>query len=187
MATTVSSMLAGTVRPDRYGRVAIAFHWTVATLIVANLLLGFLHEGLFDGWIWLHKTIGLTVLALSLARLAWRLGHRPPPLPRDVPTWQRRLAHAAHWGLYALMVTMPLSGWVFTSANAKPRPTTFGLFSVPPLPIAQDEALNAGVRDLHGLLGWTMLALIALHIAGALKHQLLDGVPILRRMMPRSM
>ena len=170
---------------DRYGRVAIMFHWTIAALIGANLLLGAFNKGLFDGWIWLHKSIGLTVLALSLARLAWRLGHRPPPLPREITTWQRNLAHAAHWGLYALMVAMPLSGWVFTSANAKPRPTTFGLFSVPPLPIGPNEALNATVRDAHGLLAWTMLALIALHIAGALKHQLLDGLPILRRIRPQ--
>lgn len=168
----------------RYGRVAIAFHWTIAALIAANLLIGFGNETVFDGWIWLHKSIGLTVLALSLLRLAWRLGHRPPPLPRELPGWQRGLAHGVHWGLYALMVAMPLSGWVFTSASAKPRATTFGLFDVPPLPIAPDVALNAGVRDLHGLLGWAMAALILLHVAGALKHQLLDGLPVLRRILP---
>lgn len=168
----------------RYGHVAMLFHWTIAVLIAANLLIGAFHDSLFDGWIWLHKSIGLAVLALSVARLAWRLGHRPPPLPRDVPAWQRRLAHGVHWGLYALMVATPMSGWVFTSANAKPRPTTFGLFSVPPLPIAPDEALNAAGRDAHGLLAWIMLFLIALHIGGALKHQFLDGVPILRRILP---
>lgn len=167
----------------RYGRVAIAFHWTIAALVGANLLIGAFNETIFDGWIWLHKSIGLTVLALSLARLAWRLGHRPPPLPRAVPRWQRHLAHVVHWSLYALIVAMPLSGWIFTSANVKPRPTTFGLFSVPPLPIRADEAINSLGRDAHGLFAWTMLMLIALHIIGALKHQFVDRLPILQRML----
>lgn len=176
----------GDMTAARYGHVAIAFHWTIAALIAANLLIGAFNETVFDGWIWLHKSIGLTALALSLLRLAWRLGHRPPPLPREVPVWQRRLAHGVHWSLYALMIAMPLSGWVFTSASAKPRPTTFGLFDVPSLPIGPDEALNASVRDAHGLLAWITLLLIALHVAGALKHHFQDQLPILSRMLMRK-
>lgn len=174
----------GDMTTARYGRVAIAFHWTIAALIGLNLAIGVGHDSLFSGWVWLHKSIGLTVLALSLARLAWRLGHCPPPLPSEVPEWQRRLAHGVHWGLYGLMVAMPLTGWVFTSASVTPRPTTFGFFTVPPLPIGVDAAVNAGVRSAHALLAYLLLALIALHVAGALKHQLRGRVLILDRMLP---
>lgn len=177
-------MARGDTGMARYGRVAIAFHWTVAALIGVNLAIGLGHDTLFDGWVWLHKSIGLTVLALSVARLAWRLGHRPPPLPREMPGWRRLLAHGVHWSLYGVMVAMPLTGWVFTSASATPRPTTFGLFAVPPLPIGADAAVNAGVRNAHALLAYFMLALIALHVAGALKHQLPGGVRVLERMLP---
>ncbi|PAX08994.1 cytochrome B [Sphingomonas lenta] len=177
-------MARGDMATARYGRVAMVFHWTIAALIGVNLAIGLGHDTLFDGWVWLHKSIGLTVLALSLARLAWRLCHRPPPLPSEVPEWQRRLAHGVHWGLYGLMVALPLTGWVFTSASATPRPTTFGLFAVPPLPVGADAAVNADVRSAHALLAYCMLALIALHVAGALKHQLLDRVLILDRMLP---
>ena len=131
----------------------------------------------------LHKSVGLTVLALSLARLGWRLGHPPPPLPPHMPAWERRIAKATHWAFYALMIGLPLSGWVFVSAgwslhdNASLAVPThfFGLFQVPALfglPQASPE-LRAGVAAVamnacaDGV-GRGVLA--ALHVGAALKH-----------------
>ena len=108
-ATTSGSirpMRSAIVRTDRYTRGAIAFHWLIAAAIIFNLWLGIWHDGLPREWqvMPVHKAIGITVLALSLARLAWRLTHRPPPLPRTAPAWERAAAHAAHWTLYALTI-----------------------------------------------------------------------------------
>ena len=94
----------------RYSQVAIVFHWTIAALVVANLAIGLLHESLLPGTIPLHKSIGLTVLALTAGRILWRLGHRPPPLPAEIPTWARGAAHALHMTLYLLMIAMPMTG-----------------------------------------------------------------------------
>ena len=95
----------------RYSRVAIVFHWTIAALVVANLAIGLLHESLLPGTIPLHQSIGLTVLALTAGRILWRLGHRPPPLPAEIPAWARGSAHALHMTLYLLMIAMPMSAW----------------------------------------------------------------------------
>ena len=89
----------------RYSRVAMWFHWTVAVLVIVNLTIGLLHDAI--GGMALHKPIGLTVLALTAGRVAWRLLHRPPPLPAHTPGWERGLAHVTHWALYALMIAMP--------------------------------------------------------------------------------
>lgn len=161
----------------RYSRVAIVFHWTIAGLVVANLAIGLLHESLLKGTIPLHMAIGLTVLALTVARIVWRLGHRPPPLPAEIPAWARGSAHALHMILYFLMIAMPLTGWAMGSGRAVPRPVSwFGLFDVPPLPIGK-AAAGFG-HEVHEILGWAMLVLVAIHVAAALRHHFLlrDGV-----------
>lgn len=169
----------------RYTSVAIALHWLIAALLILNLAIGLLHSGLFKGWMPTHKAIGMTVLALSLLRLVWRLTHPAPPLPRDMPAWQRGLAHASHAGFYLLMLALPLSGWIFTSASATPRPLGFfGLFVIPNLPIGPDKGLNETLNTAHGLMGWVLLALIVLHVAAALKHHFVDRDTVLTRMMP---
>jgi len=111
---------------ERYSAVAIAFHWAIAFFVVVNLIVGTLHESVpaMRAWMPGHKAIGITVLALTLGRLAWRLGHRPPALPANVSAGERRLAHAAHWTLYALLVAMPLSGWAMVSGPEGRRPLT---------------------------------------------------------------
>jgi cytochrome b561 len=169
----------------RYTRVAIALHWTIALLIIANLVIGLLHESLLRGTIGLHKAIGLLVLALSVVRLAWRLTHRPPPLPATVKGWEKGLAHATHWTLYLLMILLPLSGWVFTSASLKRNPLSFfGLFDIPFLPIAPDKMTHDVVAERHEQLAWIMIALILLHICAALKHRLIDRDRTVDRMWP---
>jgi cytochrome b561 len=169
---------------DRYSAVAIAFHWTIAALVVVNLAIGLLHDALPRGSISLHKSIGLTVLALTLARVAWRLTHRPPPLPAATPRWQRATAHGVHWALYALMILLPLSGWVMVSANATPRPLAWFGLPVPLLPMSPDIGPVLAAR--HAQLGWTMLALVVLHVGAALWHHLIRRDGTLARMAPFS-
>jgi len=168
-------------RTDRYSDVAIAFHWSVAALVVANLAIGILHDSVL-GWAFpVHKAIGITVLALTIARVGWRLAHRPPPLPADTPRWQAGVAHLTHWGLYALLLAMPLSGWIMASGGPAPRPISwFGLFPIPHLPVGE-AAAEAG-HGAHGVLGWLMLALVALHVGAALFHQYAMRDRLLARM-----
>ena len=170
-------------RGRRYSSVAIAFHWTIAALILVNLAIGLLHDA-FKGvpLMPLHKSIGLTVLVLSIARLGWRLGHPAPALPAGIPGWQRGLAGLTHAALYALMILMPLTGWWFVSAATKKNPLDwFGLFPIPYLPVTAGGGLT---HEAHEILGWAMLALIVLHVGGALKHHLIDRDTILLRMVP---
>jgi cytochrome b561 len=173
-------MASAMPRTERYHRVAIWFHWSIALLVLANLALGLLHESLFDGIGWvmpIHKSIGLTVLALTLGRIAWRLTHRPPPHPSTMPAWERAAAGTTHFLFYVLMLALPLSGWAMVSGSAKRRPLEFfGLFDVPYLPVGPSVGSAAG--NAHGLLGWIMLALVLLHVAAALRHHfvLRDGV-----------
>jgi cytochrome b561 len=163
---------------DRYSTVAIAFHWTIAAGVLLNLWIG-----IVGGSFAIHKAVGITILALTIGRVAWRLAHRPPPLPPTVPGWQRGLAHATHWSLYALLLLMPLSGWAMASGGAVRRPLSwFGLFDIPYLPVSPAGASAA--HEGHEVLGYAMLALVALHVAGALYHQLIVRDRTLARMAP---
>ena len=168
-----------------YTRVAIALHWTIAVLIIVNLTIGLLHDSLLRGAIPLHKSIGMLVLLLSIVRLVWRFTHRPPPLPATVKRWEKGLAHAVHWLLYALMILIPLSGWVFTSASPKRHPLEFfGLFPLPMFPVTQDKEVSQLVAERHEQLAWLMIALLVLHISAALKHRFLDRDRTLDRILP---
>ena len=171
-------------RPEmtaHYSRVAMWFHWTIAVLVIINLAIGLLHDAI--GGMPAHKAIGLTVLALTVGRVAWRLAHRPPPLPAHTPAWERGAAHATHWALYLLLLAMPITGWMMVSGAATRRPLTwFGLFDLPYLPVGP-AAGDAG-HAAHGLLGWLMLALVVLHIAAALRHWLILRDGVFGRMAP---
>jgi cytochrome b561 len=178
-------MNRSTTDTARYSSVAIAFHWTIAALVIANLVIGIGHDGIpaLRKLMGAHKAIGITVLALTAARVAWRLAHRPPPLPAGTPAWERGAAHASHWTLYLLMIAMPLTGWAMVSGPEATRPLSwFGLFNVPLLPIGSGAA-DAG-HSAHGVLGWVMLALVVLHIAAALRHHLVLRDHVLARMAP---
>lgn len=182
-------------RPTRYGVVAIALHWTIAALIVLQVVLAGRMEGRTPeafAVVQLHKSVGIVVLLLSLARLAWRLTHPPPPEPADLARWERRLASAVHWSFYAVMILMPLTGWIMVSASRVALPTVlFGVVPWPHLPGLPDlapaakAAWNGAAKDAHHLIIKGFYGLIALHVAGALKHQWLDrGSPVLARMAP---
>lgn len=131
----------------------------------------------------LHFSLGLTVLVLSVGRVAWRLAHRPSPLPADVRPWERIAGHAAHWTLYLLILAMPLTGWALMSGGHHPRAVSwFGLFTVPQLPVSGAAAESA--HSAHVLLGWFMAGLVVIHIAAALRHHFLLRDAVLARIAP---
>lgn len=184
--------LAGPIGRRRYSGVAIALHWVIALMIIGNLTVGLLFDTL-EAWdkplyfsaVQLHKSSGLTILALSLARLGWRLANPPPPLPDHMTRLEHRLAKATHWGFYALMLALPLTGWLMSSASPLNFPILwFGLFEVPKLPIAQSAETAGVLHDRHELLAWVAIGVLALHVAGALKHHFLDRDEVLARMLP---
>jgi cytochrome b561 len=179
----------------RYTRIAVTLHWLVALLMIVNVALGIAADELPDDWVRpvidTHKSIGITVLGLVLLRLLWRAGHPPPPLPIRYARWERIASHAVHGLLYASMLALPLSGWLHDSAwkDAATHPMQlFGLFEWPRIglvsriePVAK-EALHTTLGIWHTGLGYALYGLLALHLAGALKHQFIDGERELQRM-----
>jgi cytochrome b561 len=178
-------MIEGLERGDRYSRGAIAFHWAIAALVLFNLWLGLFHENLPRDWkvMPVHKSVGITILALTLGRIAWRLLHHPPRLPEPLPAWEKAVAHSVHFILYALLLILPLTGWLLSSNPEKPRPVSFFfLFDLPVLPAT--PALASGAHEAHELLGYLMTALVLIHIAAALRHHFLLRDGVLGRMLP---
>lgn len=168
---------------DRYTFVARALHWIMAVLIIANLILGIGHDALPKDWAIMpvHKSIGLTVLALTLVRLGWRLGHRPPLHPVAMPGWEKAAAHATHFLFYAFMLLVPLTGWIMTSAGTRPL-NWFFLFDVPKFAVTKGDILVGVSGEGHEIMGFAWAALIILHIAAALRHHLVLKDDVLRRM-----
>jgi cytochrome b561 len=177
---------AGTTASPRYTKVAIWLHWLIGAAVIVNISLAMLTEGLpretHREAMAIHKALGVTVLALTLIRIAWRLGHRPPPLPASVPAWQRPLSRIVHFLFYALLILLPLSGWVWMSAADRPI-DFFGLFTLPPI-AAPGKALADTMHERHEMLGLTMLALVIVHVLAALKHQFVDRSGVNARMNP---
>lgn len=180
--------------PARYGLVAMALHWTIAVLILGMLALGMYMVDLDPGTskfelFQLHKSVGLTILALSVLRLAWRLVNTVPPLPATLRPWEAMIARATHVGLYVLMIGIPISGWMMVSASPFNVPTVlFGAIHVPHLPIlstlADKKPVFEALEEAHELLAWGMIALFVLHVVGALKHLLILRDGVLGRMLP---
>ena len=171
---------------SRYSSVAIILHWVLAGLILFMIWLGWNMEENFTR-IQLHKSIGITILVLTVARIVWRLFNKPPPLPSDVKPYEAALSKLVQFGFYVLMLAVPLLGWLYVSVNTKFNVPTvlFETVSWPHLPIARDEQLGDTVGYLHGLFGrYGFLALLALHVAGALKHESMDESGVLKRILP---
>ena len=170
---------------DRYSTGAIWFHWIIAALIIFNIIVGIFHEGVpaLRALMPAHKAIGIAVLVLTIGRIAWRFGHRPPPFSAQLAAWERTAAVTVRRIFYALMLLMPLSGWIMVSASKHPKPVGwFGLFDVPLLPVAHAAGSPAGIT--HMVLGYLFAALALLHILGALRHQLVLRDSVLGRMIP---
>jgi cytochrome b561 len=161
----------------------------VALLIVAQIALGVsavawrISPLKLELFVW-HKSVGMLILVLMLARLAWRLANRTPALPPDTPVWERYAAHASHGLLYALAIALPISGWVINSAAAVP----FSVFWLVPLPaiVAPDEHLEDLAKLAHLWLIVALSLLVVVHIGAALRHHLMKGNDVLIRMLPGS-
>jgi cytochrome b561 len=179
----------------RYGLVAITLHWLLAVAIVGAFCVGVYMADLPFSiqrikLINYHKWAGLSILVLTLARLLWRLSHPPPPLPDAVlaamPPWQRRAHHVTHTALYALCVAVPLAGWAHSSAAGMPI-VWFGMLPLPDLwPSVDKDLAKHLLKPLHAAAAFTLIALVLLHVAAALKHQWLDRDGLLLRMIPWS-
>jgi cytochrome b561 len=172
---------------QRYTGVAIALHWLIAAAILGTFLLGQYMTNLQLSPAKLklysyHKWIGVTIFLLVLARLAWRVAHRPPPPPVSMPAWQHSAAGIAHFFLYALTLAIPISGWLMSSASG----FQVVYLSVIPIPdlLAKDKDMAEQFKQLHEALNWLMVLVVALHVAAALKHHLFDRDDVLRRMLP---
>ena len=170
----------------QWGSVAKFFHWTTALLIIGNGIFGLAMDLASSpmqkiNWLALHKSIGLTVLALLLLRVLWRWrDHRPVEEP--APRWQKIAAHSVHGMLYLLVAALPLSGWWFNSIAGKPL-QFFKMFNLPAL-TAANPAMRHTAHALHEYLFWILVAVLVPHIAGALKHHLFDRDNVLLRMLP---
>jgi cytochrome b561 len=170
-----------------YSRIAIALHWLMAILILATFAVGLYMNGLHLSplklkiYSW-HKWAGVTAFLLLLARLLWRVTHRPPELPESMSGWQRLGAHAVHGLLYLLMITVPLTGWLMSSANGF-QTVYFGVLPIPDL-LAKNVELGKQLAAIHEWLNYLMMALVAGHATMALKHHLIDRDDILIRMAP---
>src|SRR6478609_3399420 len=179
---------------SRYSAGAIVLHWLTAAAFAFQIGLGWRLDGpngpqTFAAF-QLHKSVGITILLLTLARIVWRLTHRPPPLPA-MPAIERIGATAVHHLFYVLLILMPLSGWLLVSSSKVAIPTfLYGTVPWPHIPgvAALAPAAKAGINDVageaHEVMAWIALAAIALHILGALKHQFFEGGTFLARMAP---
>lgn len=172
---------------DRYSSVSKTLHWLIALLAFTQLAMGkFLEidadEGA-EGYFGIHTALGLSVLALMLVRLAWRLTHAVPPAPAATPGWQRAAARATHFAFYALLIALPVTGWLLTTVEGD-AVSYFGLFPVPPLPVAGGEVAEDFLEETHEVLGNVLLVLAGLHVLAGLKHHYVDKDTVLRRMLP---
>lgn len=173
---------------ERWGPVSQLLHWTIVLLIVGMATAGLLMTEMANTprkieVYALHKSFGLTLLALVVIRLVWRLYAGAPRPVAGTPGWQARLATLSHAALYFMMFAMPLSGWLFNSAAGYPL-QWFGLFNLPAL-TASDEALRETAYALHSNGFWVLLALVLVHVSAAFYHHLFQRDVTLLRMLPR--
>ena len=173
--------------PATYTRTAIVLHWLVALALVATFGVGLYMSGLalspakLKIYSW-HKWAGVTIFALVLFRLVWRVTHRPPAPPVGMPAWQHRAAEFAHYLLYALMVAVPLSGWLMSSAKGF-QTVYFGVLPLPDL-LAKNKELGDALTLVHKWLNFTLAGLVVVHVGAALKHHFFDRDNVLARMLP---
>lgn len=181
----------------RYGDVAVIFHWLIALFIIGLLIIGKFMTSLDENspvrfaltqW---HKSFGLTVLALSVLRIMWRLTHRPPAEPSSIALWQQRVASIAHWTLYVLMFAMPITGWIMVSASPLNIDTVlFDVITIPHLPpfteLANREAIATAFHEYHELASHALIVLLLVHSGAAIKHHFVDKDTTLLRMSPNT-
>lgn len=171
-----------------YDATAKLLHWLMALMIFGLLGLGFYMQDLplspqkLQIYSW-HKWAGVTVFFLALLRLVWRATHQPPALPGHMSTLERWGAKLGHFALYALMVAIPLSGWLMSSAKGI-QTVWFGVLPLPDL-LEKNKEIGNALQTLHAVLNLTLIAVLLAHVAGALKHHWFDKDDVLTRMLPR--
>lgn len=181
----------------KYNAVAMSLHWLIAVLIVTNIAVAWYFNTLTGAVkippIQLHKSIGITVLLLSLMRLAWRFVSPPPPLPASVTGWQRPVANVTYILFYVIMIGLPLSGWALSSASQIIKVYPITLYGVVPwptidalaqLPPDQMKSTHKLFVVIHGLLGKLTYGLIVLHVAAAMRHLVVLRDGVVARMVP---
>ncbi|ASJ72723.1 cytochrome b/b6 domain-containing protein [Granulosicoccus antarcticus] len=182
---------------QRYGDIAVIFHWAIALLIIGLLIIGKYMTSLEENdpvrfvltqW---HKSFGITVLILSVLRLLWRFTHKPPTELPSIPTWQSRVASLVHGLLYVLMFALPITGWIMVSASPLNLDTV--LFNVipwphlPPFATLENRAdIAHSFHDYHEIAGTVLIVILLAHIGAALKHHFVDKDVTLTRMLPAS-
>ena len=170
----------------RYGIIAKSFHWLMAILIIAIFALGLYMVDLsyYDRWykdsLEIHKSTGLVIAFLWLLRLTWKKVNNTPKA-LSLHRWEIKIAHLAHFGLYTLILLICVSGYLISTADGDGI-SFFALFDVPATLTGENQEDTAGL--IHKYLAWALIALVVLHIAGALKHHVVDKDDTLRRMIP---
>lgn len=172
----------------RYSVVAMLLHWLIAVAVIVNWRLAEAAGETAvraDAFAYMgnHKSLGITILLLTLLRLGWRLVHRPLPLRESMAAWEKALARTLHVVFYVLLVGLPLGGWLAESYEGH-AVDVWGLFTLPALPVGENEELSHTFEELHGTGGEIMLYLIGLHVLGMLKHMVIDKDGNLWRMLP---
>ncbi len=172
---------------EAYGSLAKFLHWAIVLLILPQYFLVEAAEALPKGSLerlqvmsW-HKSIGMTVLLLAVARLAWKVVNRPHPAPVG-EAWQRKAAAAGHGLLYLLILLQPLTGWIVSSSGNAPV-TLFGWFQFPAI-VAENHDLHEAFEEVHEFLFFTLLGIAVVHVAAAIYHHVVLKDNVLRRMLP---
>ena len=175
---------------ERYGLVSRLLHWLMALLILTMIGIGATmtdldkEDPLRTQLYTLHKEIGVTILALAVLRILWIQASRPPFLPAALQRWEVVFAESTVGLLYLLMLATPIAGYLMSNTGGKPV-SYFGLFELPTL-LGENHDLHEALEEVHEILAFTILALVILHVAGALKHRFMDKDPnadVLKRML----
>lgn len=170
-----------------YTRSAIILHWLVALGMMATFAVGFYMAGLplspnkLQVYSW-HKWAGMSLLALVMVRLAWRISHPVPEFPTSMDAMAQRAAHAGHWLLYFLMLAIPMSGWLMSSAQGF-SVVWFGVLPLPDL-VSKDAELGATLKQAHVILNYTLAGTVVGHVGAALYHHFVKKDSIMSRMLP---
>jgi cytochrome b561 len=174
---------------ERFGLLAKTMHWLTLVLLVGSFTLAISMVNMpfsprkleFYSW---HKWVGVTIFLLVLLRLGWRLANPVPRQPSGTPRWQQRLAGLSHAALYAILIVMPITGWIMSSALNLPV-VYLGLIHIPS-PFGVDRALGETMKTVHLSLAVALLVLVTIHALAALYHHVFLRDDVLRRMLPWS-
>jgi len=172
---------------SQYTAIAKLFHWGMALVIAGLVALGFVMTDMpmspeklqYYSW---HKWAGVSVFVLVWLRLGWRMIKPPPAYPDTMSVLMQRLAHLGHAALYGLMIIIPVSGWLLSSAKGV-QTVWFGVLPLPDL-VEKDKELGHLLHEVHESLNFVLLIILSGHMAAALKHHWVDRDDILKRMLP---